>query len=128
MKLFIVGSEHLQNWATTYCCPLFDISPILRQNKPSLDNISPIIDPIKPIISNNEETNFSNKSLRKAQVIALFLILLKAPSFEMLFLMRFVPPPPPPPPLPLSEGSLKPTCTPWHTHFSVNFPSAFCVP
>ena len=43
-------------------------------------------------------------------------LLLKLPLCGMLFLMRFVPLPPWPP----SESSLKPTCTPKHTHLSLD--------
>ena len=41
-------------------------------------------------------------------------LLLMLPLCGMLFLMRFVPLPPWPP----SESSLRPTCTPKHTHLS----------
>ena len=42
------------------------------------------------------------------------ILLLMLPLCGMLFLMRFVPLPPWPP----SESSLRPTCTPKHTHLS----------
>ena len=44
-------------------------------------------------------------------------LLLMLPLCGMLFLMRFVPLPPWPP----SESSLKPTCTPKHTHLSLDY-------
>ena len=52
-------------------------------------------------------------NLSNSLVIVLLLML---PLCGMLFLMRFVPLPPWPP----SESSLKPTCTPKHTHLSLD--------
>ena len=46
-----------------------------------------------------------------------------APLFGMFFQMRFVPLHP----WPLSESSLKPTCTPKHTHLSLDHPLVFSV-
>ena len=45
------------------------------------------------------------------------------PPFGMLFQMRFVPLHP----WPLSESSLKPTCTPKHTHLSLDHPLMFSM-
>ena len=50
-------------------------------------------------------------------------LLLMLPLCGMLFQMGFVPLPP----WPLSESSLKPTCTPKHTHLSLDHPLAFSV-
>ena len=59
-------------------------------------------------------------SLFKNLVIALLLML---PMLGMLFLVTFVHPPS----KPLSGSSLKPTCTPMHTHLSLYHPLAFSV-
>ena len=50
-------------------------------------------------------------------------LLLMPPLCGMLFQMRSVPLPP----WLLSESSLKPTCTPKHTHLSLDHPLAFSV-
>ena len=59
-------------------------------------------------------------NLSNSLVIVLLLMLSLC---GMLFQMRFVPLPP----WPLSESSLKPTCTPKHTHLSLDHPLAFSV-
>ena len=50
-------------------------------------------------------------------------LLLMLPLFGMLFQMRFVPLHP----WPLSENSLKPTCTPKHIHHGLDHPLVFSV-
>ena len=59
-------------------------------------------------------------NLSNSLVIVLRLML---PLCGMLFQMRFVPLHPWPP----SESSLKPTCTPKHTHLSLDHPLVFSV-
>ena len=53
----------------------------------------------------------------------IIVLLLMLPLFGMLFQMKFVPVHP----WPLSERSLKPTCTPKHTHLSLDHPLVFSV-
>ena len=59
-------------------------------------------------------------NLSNSLVIVLLLML---PLCGMLFLVRFVPLPPWPP----SESSLKRTCTPKHTHLSLDHPLVFSM-
>ena len=59
-------------------------------------------------------------NLSSSLVIVLLLML---PMFGMLFQMRFVPLHP----WPLSESSLKPTCTPKHIHLSLDHPLVFSI-
>ena len=59
-------------------------------------------------------------NLSSSLVIVLLLML---PLFGMHFQMRFVPLHP----WPLSESSLKPTCTPKHTHLSLDHPLVFSM-
>ena len=53
----------------------------------------------------------------------IIVLLLMLPLFGMLFQMKSVPLHP----WPLSESSLKPTCTPKHTHLSLDQPLVFSV-
>ena len=65
-------------------------------------------------------SNFLFIDLSSSLVIVLLLML---SLFGMLFQMRFVPLHP----WPVSESSLKPTCTPMHIHLSLEHPLAFSV-
>ena len=68
--------------------------------------------------------SFQSSALLLIDLVSLgIVLLLMFPLSGMLFQMRFVPLAP----WPLSERSLKPTCTPKHTHLSLNHPLAFSV-
>ena len=56
-------------------------------------------------------------------VSLVIILVLMLPLCGMLFQMRFVPLPP----SPLLESSLKPICTPKHTHLSLDHPLAFSM-
>ena len=62
-------------------------------------------------------------SVHKSVKQLIIVLLLMLPLFGMLFQMRFVPLHP----SPLSESSLKPTCTPKHIHLSLDHPLVFSV-